>query len=157
MTRVRRFNARKDCLVCIVGVIAGGHYDQGRDLNAKLHDHYFIFNGFASETILSLICLLHIKTDVDDDNYLMVMMMTKEKKMLRTFSSFDDDDDDDVYCCTVVLMIHVLFELYIACINKQNYYCTVTDDDQNINTSDVITVIISMISMLSAFNPLLGL
>ena len=31
MTRVWRFNARKDCLVCIVGVIAGGHYDQGRD------------------------------------------------------------------------------------------------------------------------------
>ena len=54
-------------------------------------------------------------------------------------------------------MIHVLFELYIACINKQNNYCTVTDDDQNINTSDVITVIISMISMLSAFSPLLGL
>ena len=54
-------------------------------------------------------------------------------------------------------MIHVLFKLYIACINKQNNYCTVTDDDQNINTSDVIIVIISMISMLSAFNPLLGL
>ena len=147
--------------MCIVGVIAGGHYDQGRDLNAKLHDHYFIFNGFASKTILSLICLLHIKTDVDNDYYLMVMMMTKKKKkMLRTFlynGTFDDDDDDDVYCCTEVLMIHVLFELYIACINKQNTYCTVTDDDQNINTSDVLTFIISMISMLSAFNPLLGL
>ena len=82
--------------------------------------------------------------------------------MLRTFIYYgtfddDDDDDDDVYCCTVVLMMHVLFKLYIACINKQNNYCTVTDDDQNINTSDVITVIISMISMLSAFNPLLGL
>ena len=50
MMRVRRFNARKDCLVCIVGVIAGGHYDQGSDLNAKLHDHYFIlFNGFVSK------------------------------------------------------------------------------------------------------------
>ena len=57
MTRVRRFNARKDCLVCIVGVIAGGHYDQGRDLNAKLHDHYFMFNSLASKDILSLICL----------------------------------------------------------------------------------------------------
>ena len=66
-------------MVCIVGVIAGGHYDQGRDLNAKLHDCYFIFNGFACKTILSLICLLHIKTDVDDDNHLMVMMMTKKK------------------------------------------------------------------------------
>ena len=52
MARVRRFNARKDCLVCIVGVIAGGHYDQGRDLNAKLHDHYFIFNGFISKDCL---------------------------------------------------------------------------------------------------------
>ena len=49
MTRVRRFNAHKDCLVCIVGVIAGGHYDQGRDLNAKLHDHYFIFNSTVSK------------------------------------------------------------------------------------------------------------
>ena len=129
--------------MCIVGVIAGGHYDQGRDLNAKLHDYYFIFNGFACKTILSLIFLPHIKTDVDDDNHLMVMMMTKQ--MFRTFmynGTFDDDDDDDddVYCCTVVLMIHVLFKLYIACINKQNNYCTVTDDDQNINTSDVITV-----------------
>ena len=52
MTRVRRFNARKDCLVRIVGVIAGGHYDQGRDLNAKLHDHFFIFNSFVSKDCL---------------------------------------------------------------------------------------------------------
>ena len=28
---VRKSNARKDCLVCSIGVIAGGHYDQGRD------------------------------------------------------------------------------------------------------------------------------
>ena len=137
MTRVRRLNARKDCLVCIVGVIAGGHYDQGRDLNAKLHDHYFIFNGFASKDSLSLMCLLHIKTDIDDDvNHLMVMMMTK--KIHRTFlyngtfdddDDGDDDDDDDVYCWTVVLRIHVLFEFYIECIKKQNNHCTVTDDD----------------------------
>ena len=53
--------------MCIVGVIAGGHYDQGRDLNAKLHYHYLIFNGFASKDSLPLICLLHIK--------LMMMMM----------------------------------------------------------------------------------
>ena len=82
MTRVRRLNASKDCLVCIVGVIASGHYDQGRDLNAKLHDHYFIFNGFASKDSLPLICLLHIKTDDDDDddddnNHILVMMITK--------------------------------------------------------------------------------
>ena len=84
--------------MCIVGVIAGGHYDQGRDLNAKLHDHYFISKSFASKDSLSLICLLHIKTDVNDDNHLMVMMMTKKKKMHRTFlydGTFDDDDDDD--------------------------------------------------------------
>ena len=31
MTRARRFNACKDCLVCVIGVIDGGHYDQGRD------------------------------------------------------------------------------------------------------------------------------
>ena len=49
MTRVRRSNARKDCLVRIVGVIAGGHYDQGRDLNAKLHDHFFVLNSFVSK------------------------------------------------------------------------------------------------------------
>ena len=86
MTRVRRLNARKDCLVCIVGVIAGGHYDQGRDLNAKLHDHYFIFNGFASKDSLPLICLLHINTDVDDDdNHILVMMMTK-KNCIEHFS-----------------------------------------------------------------------
>ena len=67
------------------------------------------------------------------------MMMTK--KMRRIFlydGTFDDDDDDDddnddygddIYCWTVVLMIYVLFEIYIECINKQNNYCTVTDDD----------------------------
>ena len=70
--------------VCIVGVIAGGHYDQGRDLNAKLHDHYFIFNGFASKDSLPLICLLHIKTDDDDDddnNHILVRMMTKKNSI----------------------------------------------------------------------------
>ena len=123
MTRVWKLNARKDCLVCIVGVIADGHYDQGRDLNAKLHDQYFIFNNFASKDSLSLICLFHIKTDVDDDD--------DKNKMHSTFlyNNTFDDDGDDVYCGTVVLMIHVLFELYIECIHKQNNYCTVTDDD----------------------------
>ena len=115
MTRVRRLKARKDCLVCIVGVIAGGHYDQGRDLNAKLYDHYFIFNGFASIDSLPLICLLHIKTDDDDDddNHILVIMM--KKKMHRTFlydgTINDNDDDDEIYCWTVGLMIHVLFKL----------------------------------------------
>ena len=46
MTRVRRSNARKDCLVCIVGVIAGGHYDQGRDSECKAY-YYFLFISFA--------------------------------------------------------------------------------------------------------------
>ena len=41
MTRVRRFNARKDCLVCIIGVIAGSHYDQGRDSECKAYYNYF--------------------------------------------------------------------------------------------------------------------
>ena len=41
MTRVQRFNARKDCLVCIVGVITGGHYDQGRDSEFKAYYYYF--------------------------------------------------------------------------------------------------------------------
>ena len=42
MTRVRRSNARKDCLVCIVGVIAGGHYDQGRDSECKAYYYFYI-------------------------------------------------------------------------------------------------------------------
>ena len=42
---------RKD-LVFIIGVIAGGLCDQGRDLNAKLHDHYFIFNSCVSKDCL---------------------------------------------------------------------------------------------------------
>ena len=46
MTRVRRFNARKDCLVCIVGVIAGGHYDQGRDSECKAYYYYFYIQQF---------------------------------------------------------------------------------------------------------------
>ena len=41
MMRVRRFNACKDCLVCIVGVIAGGHYDQGRNSECKAYYYYF--------------------------------------------------------------------------------------------------------------------
>ena len=60
-------------------------------------------------------------------------MMTKKKCIAHfciiTLDEDDADDDDDVYCGTVVLMIHVLFELYIECIHKQNNYCTVTDDD----------------------------
>ena len=35
MTRIRRRNALKDCLVCIIGVIVGGHYGQGRDSEYK--------------------------------------------------------------------------------------------------------------------------
>ena len=46
MMRVWRFNARKDCLVCILEVIAGGHYDQGRDSECKAYYH-FIFSCFA--------------------------------------------------------------------------------------------------------------
>ena len=63
--RVRRFNARKDCLVCIVGVIAGGHYDQGRDTECKAYYYYFYIWQFC-------LCLrsawLHINTDFDDDD-----------------------------------------------------------------------------------------
>ena len=47
MTRVRRFNARKDYLVCIVWVIAGGHYDQGRDSECKAHYYYFYIQQFC--------------------------------------------------------------------------------------------------------------
>ena len=39
----------------------------------------FNHDGFASINSLHLICLLHIKTDVDDyDNLIFVMMMTKK-------------------------------------------------------------------------------
>ena len=64
MTRVWRFNARKDCLVCIVGVIAGGHYDQGRDSECKAH-YYFIFSSFT--------CVFDLP---DCLSTLMLMMMT---------------------------------------------------------------------------------
>ena len=42
MTRVWRSNTRKDCLVCIIGVIAGGHYDREEILNAKLIVTFYI-------------------------------------------------------------------------------------------------------------------
>ena len=42
MTRVRRFNAHKDYLVSIVGVISDGHYDQGRDSECKVNNYYFL-------------------------------------------------------------------------------------------------------------------
>ena len=58
MTRVRRLNARKDCLVCIVGVIVGGHCDQGRDLNAQLLDHYFTLNSIRAKIGL----ISHLRT-----------------------------------------------------------------------------------------------
>ena len=56
MTRVRRFNASWDCLVCIVGIIAGGHYDQGRDsvCKATLKESP-IFRTLASKGIVFLI------------------------------------------------------------------------------------------------------
>ena len=47
MMRVQRFNARKDCLVCITGVIAGGHYDQGRDTECKAYYYDFYIQQFA--------------------------------------------------------------------------------------------------------------
>ena len=47
MTRAQRFNARKDCLVCILKVLTCGHYDQGRDSDAKHITITFIFISFA--------------------------------------------------------------------------------------------------------------
>ena len=38
MMRVQRFNAHKDCLVCIIGVIAGGHCDT--ECKAYYYDFY---------------------------------------------------------------------------------------------------------------------
>ena len=67
MTRVWRFNARKDCLVCIVGVIAGGHYDQGRDLNTKLLNHIFIFTVLPVNTVFNF--------DLPDCTSKLMMMM----------------------------------------------------------------------------------
>ena len=49
----------------MVGVIAGGHYDQGRDSECKAYYYYFYIQQFY-------LCLwsawLHINTDVDDGN-----------------------------------------------------------------------------------------
>ena len=46
MMRVRRFNACKDCLVCIIGFIAAGHNDQGRDSECKAYYYYFYVQQF---------------------------------------------------------------------------------------------------------------
>ena len=47
MTRVQRFNACKDYLVCIVGVKAGGHYEQGTDSECKAYNYYFYIQQFC--------------------------------------------------------------------------------------------------------------
>ena len=48
MRRVQRVNAHKDCLVCIVGVIVGGHsLIREEILNTKLFIISFIFSSFA--------------------------------------------------------------------------------------------------------------
>ena len=123
MTRVRRFNARKDCLVCTVGVIAGGHYDQGRDLNAKLHDHYFIFNGFISKDCLWS-AWLHIKTDLDcDDNhwwwwlhrmFLLMMMAVLIMMVMMMMCRISIDEVVMFYGLTKVFKIHLIID-YIMC------------------------------------------
>ena len=65
MTRVWRFNAHKDYLVCIVVLITSGHYDLWRDSESKVYYYYFYIQQFC-------FCLwsasLHINTDVDEDD-----------------------------------------------------------------------------------------
>ena len=47
MTRVQRFNARKDYLVCIIGFITSGHYDLGKDSESKVYYYYFYIQQFC--------------------------------------------------------------------------------------------------------------
>ena len=49
MTRVQRFNAHKDYLVCIIGFTTSGHYDLGSDSESKVYliTITFIFSSFA--------------------------------------------------------------------------------------------------------------
>ena len=89
MTRVRRFNAHKDCLVCIIGVKAGSHYDQGRDSECKAFYYYFYIQQFC-------LCLwsawLHINTDVGDDDCHydcdLLMMVVLLRLLLSLYSVF---------------------------------------------------------------------
>ena len=85
MTRVQRFNARKDYLVCIVGVIAGGHYDQGRDSECKAYYYCFYSQQFACVfdlpdclSALMLMMMTAIMTDL-----LMIVILS----LLNVFSS----------------------------------------------------------------------
>ena len=63
MMRVWRYNAGKDCLVGIVGVIASGHFGQGRDSKCKAY--YFYIHQFCLRLWSAW---LHINMDVDDDD-----------------------------------------------------------------------------------------
>ena len=65
MTRVWRFNARKDYLVCIIGFTTSGHYDLGRDSESKVYYYYFYIQQFC---LCLLSARLHINTDVNDDD-----------------------------------------------------------------------------------------
>ena len=74
--------------MCIVGVIAGGHYDQGRDSECKAY-YYFYIHQFA--------CIFDLPdctfTDVDDndchyelDLLMMVMLLLLLLSLLNVFS-----------------------------------------------------------------------
>ena len=74
--------------MCIVGVIAGGHYDQGRDFECKVY-YYFLYSSVLPA---SLTCLMHINTDVDvsdchyDRDLLMMVMLLLLLSLLNVFS-----------------------------------------------------------------------
>ena len=134
MTRVRRLIACKDCLVCIKGVIASGHYDQEEIWMQSYMINTLYLTVLPAKTILSLICLLHIRTDVgDDDNHWLWW-----QKLHRTFlydGTFDDDDDhhdddhDDGNIDRIVMFIVLMADTCTCQIYILNLYSTVADED----------------------------
>ena len=106
MMRVWRFHACKDCLVCIIGVLVGGHYDQGRDSECKAVCYYFNIQQFC---LCFWSAWLHINTDVDchyDCNLLVILLRLLLSLFCFISSIFSSCAYvSDLLDCTSVLML----------------------------------------------------
>ena len=117
MMRVRRFHACKDCWVCIIGVIVGGHYDQGRDSECKAFCYYFYIQQFC---LCFWSAWLHINTDVDchyDCNlFVMVILLQLLLSLFCFISSIFSSCAyvSDLLDCTSVLMLIMITAIMIA-------------------------------------------